>query len=138
MKRPEYFFWTAVLLSFLLWGSGEGAMPIPEEAVAAIGEAQASSPFLAFSLEAKAVAVYDAKTLRMLFERNADTILPLASVTKVMTAATALSLVPATTLIAVGADAIKQEGDSRFFVGEEWVLRDLLRFMLLESSNDAA
>ncbi len=138
MIKPEYFFWLAVLLSFSLWGNGGGAVSISENAVAAVTEAKASNPFLALSLEAKAVAVYDARLHRVLFEKNADTVLPLASVTKVMTAATALSLVPATTLVTVSADAIKQEGDSGFFVNEEWVLRDLLRFMLLESSNDAA
>lgn len=128
----------AVLLSFSLGGSGGGAMPTSESVVAAVAEAQAPNPFLALALEAKAVTVYDARLHRMLFEKDADIALPLASVTKVMTAATALSLVPATTLVTVSADAIKQEGDSGFFVNEEWRLRDLLRFMLLESSNDAA
>ena len=136
--KPEYFFWLAVLLSFSLWGSGGEAVPTPESAGAAVAEAKTPNPFLALALEAKAAMVYDAKTHTVLFEKDANRPLPLASVTKVMTAPTALSLVPATTLVTVSAAAIKQEGDSGFFVGEEWVLRDLLRFMLLESSNDAA
>ncbi len=136
--KPEYFFWGAMLLSLSLWWGG-GETPLVSDAeAAAVVQSQTANPFASLSLEAKAAVVYDAKTRRILFEKDANAVLPLASVAKVMTAATALSLVPATTLVTIGADAVKREGDSGFFVGEEWALRDLLRFMLLESSNDAA
>ena len=82
--------------------------------------------------------MYDAALDTTLFAKNATTSLPLASITKVMTATVALSLVPETTFIPIDLEAIKQEGDSGLRVGEKWLLRDLIKLMLVESSNDAA
>ncbi len=135
--RPEYFFWGALLLSLSLLFGG-GAPPAVADEATPSAPVASESAFTNLSLEAKAFSVYDMKTGRDLFADNADAVLPLASVAKVMTAATALSLIPETTLVTISAEAVGQEGDSHFFVGEQWVLRDLVRFMLLESSNDAA
>lgn len=135
--RPEYFFWGALLLSLSLLFGG-GAPPAVADEATPSAPVASESAFTHLSLEAKAFSVYDMKTGRDLFADNADAVLPLASVAKVMTAATALSLIPETTLVTISAEAVGQEGDSHFFVGEQWVLRDLVRFMLLESSNDAA
>ena len=96
------------------------------------------NPYQKLELEAKAVYVYDVKKERVLFEKNATEVLPLASITKVMTALTALSLVPETTDITISSEALKAEGDSGLKGGERWVLRDLLAFMLVKSSNDGA
>ena len=137
--RPEYFFWSAILVA--LFGVSPESLPTQLDVVGgktATTAVALSNPFEHVPLLAKAAVVYDAKTRRILFAKDADEPLPLASLTKVMTAMTALSLIPETTLIPIDREAIKQEGDGGFSLNEEWILRDLLRFMLLQSSNDAA
>lgn len=137
--KPEYFFWVAVVLALFL--SVQGSLPssISTETLASTASSSpVSNPFDSVKLEAKAAIVFDPQTNRLLFAKNATTSLPLASVTKVMTATVAMSLVPETTIITIDADAIKQEGDSKLKIGEKWLLRDLAKFMLIESSNDAA
>jgi D-alanyl-D-alanine carboxypeptidase len=90
------------------------------------------------SLGAKAAYVYDIRNHAALFSRNADAPLPLASLTKVMTALVALNTLPQNAVITIGGEALMEEGDSGLFAGERWVLSDLVRLMLVESSNDAA
>ncbi len=139
--RPEYFFWTAMLGLFSLFLFPTGTLPEPAHLKAAVvvaKEEAKENPYEKLALEAKAVYVYDVKNKKMLFEKNADEILPLASITKVMTALTALSLVPETTDITISSESLKAEGDSGLTGGERWVLRDLLAFTLIKSSNDGA
>ena len=140
--QPEYFFWAAVCLSLFFLMEPHGAALQNEVAAAAVGattpESIKENPFDSVELTAKAAYVYDLKAKRPLFSKNALEPLPLASITKIMTAATALSYIPETTYITIGMDAIAEEGDSGLKVGERWILRDLLKFMLLESSNDGA
>lgn len=138
MEHPEYFFWGAFMLAsslFLFPDTGARAAPKPHLAAASQAVAR---PYEKISLEAKAAVVFDARTRRFLFERNAHAVLPLASLTKIMTAAVALSLVPEATVIPIGAEALREEGDTGLQLGDEWLLRDLLTLMLLESSNDGA
>ena len=136
--HPEYFFWGAFVCALLLVVSPLEPTSSGETA-AVIGTLQAKeNPFTALVLTAKSAYVYDFKTKQALFARNEREIVPLASITKIMTAVTALSLVPETTYVTVTERAIKEEGDSGLRVGERWLLRDLLTFMLVESSNDSA
>ncbi len=97
-----------------------------------------SNPFSEVSLEAKAAYVFDAKTGKELYSLNSETLLPLASLTKIMTAITALSLVPEGMAITIDKKFLEEEGDSGFFVGESWDIKDLLGFTLVQSSNDGA
>lgn len=140
IRHPEYFFFAALLLAAVLFLRGGDAPAESQNALLAGAGAGAASvtPFDSLALHARSVFVYDWRTKEVLFERNADETFPLASVTKIMTAATALSLVPETLLIVVDARAVEEEGDSGLRVGERWLLRELVKKMLLESSNDAA
>jgi len=140
VKHPEYFFWGALLLcASVLYNPSPSALREEKQAVAGGTAAFAyRDPYIDVTLEARTAYVFDAKTGEALFERGATTTNPLASIAKVMTAAVALSLVPETTLIPVTSDAIMEEGDSGLQVGEQLVLRDLVAFMLVKSSNDAA
>lgn len=138
---PECFFWVAALGAFFLFLSPQKDLQFGQstEAIAAVVfEQPDENPYEQLELAAKAVYVYDTKTRRPLFAKNASKVLPLASITKIMTAVTALSLIPETTYIAISARAIEEEGDSNLKAGDRWLLRDLLTFMLIESSNDAA
>lgn len=96
------------------------------------------NPLQNIEIEAKAAIVYDLKRKKVLFEKNADKALPLASLTKVMTAVTALELVPDSSVVTIHSSFLKEEGDSGLHVNEDWKLRDLLDLSLVVSSNDAA
>ena len=137
--QPEYFFWAAVLCAlFLILQAPVPHTPDEAAAVALASEPPKEDAYKDVELKAKAAYVYDVQTEQPLFSKNALEELPLASITKVMTAATALSLIPDTTYISITDEAIRAEGNSGFYVGERWLLRDLLKFTLLQSSNDGA
>ncbi len=95
-------------------------------------------PFENISLSAKAALVWDIKNQKTLYALNADEPRALASLTKVMTALTADTLIPYYTVITINNEALKEEGDSGLFGNERWKLKDLLDFSLLVSSNDGA
>lgn len=90
------------------------------------------------NLEAKSACVFDLRTNKFIFELNGNTQLPLASLTKLMTALTAKENMPEGTIIEIADEAIAQEGNNGLIAGEKWLLKDLLRAMLISSSNDAA
>lgn len=76
---------------------------------------------------------------QFLFEKNADKILPIASLSKLITAAVALKNYDLSQKVTITQAIIKTESDIGFFrVGEEFTIEELLYSMLLESSNDAA
>ncbi|HWB34199.1 MAG TPA: hypothetical protein VG753_02700, partial [Candidatus Paceibacterota bacterium] len=90
------------------------------------------------ALTAKAAVIYDPGTKKILFAKNADASLPLASLTKLMSADAVLSTVSTTSQeITITHADLAPDGDWGFKPGEEWPLGDLLRFGLVASSNDA-
>lgn len=101
-----------------------------------IVEKPAERVFPQVSLHAKAAYVYDLREGKELFAKNADTRLPLASVTKLMSALVASSLLPEYGTVKVSSEALKAYGDSGLSAGEKWNLKSLLDFSLLTSSND--
>src|SRR3989344_4495601 len=96
------------------------------------------SPFSSLALEAKAAYVLDLNSGEVIFEKNSEVQLPLASLTKIMTAITALSIVPEGTVITIDKEDLELEGDSGLYADERWRLGDLLGLTLIESSNDGA
>ena len=96
----------------------------------------ASKPFPPPVLGAKAVYVYDARTRTVLFAKNENVCLPLASLTKVMSALVAEDSSPPYGIVTISEEALKAEGDSGLYRDEKWKLKDLLDFSLLTSSND--
>ena len=96
------------------------------------------NPFEHISFGARAVYVYDLLKDRVLFSKNEDERLPLASITKLMTALTARDHMNESSVVVLLKDDLLTEGDSGLRLGERWRLGDLLQMMLLVSSNDAA
>jgi D-alanyl-D-alanine carboxypeptidase len=96
------------------------------------------SPFDLLNLEAAAVYVYDPTSKRVIFEKRSEQQLPLASITKLMTAVVASESAPLYTTVSITKDDLSAEGNSGLKVGERWSLRDLLSFTLVSSSNDGA
>lgn len=90
------------------------------------------------SLQAQAAFVWDINAQRVLYQQAADEQLPLASITKLMTALIANELLTSTSTVTVSGDAINQDGASGLRTGEQFTLLDLSDLMLLTSSNDGA
>lgn len=99
---------------------------------------ESNNPFSGITLEAKAAYVYDMNSEKVLFALNETRVLPLASLTKLMTAVIASELLPSGTVVTVGKVDIESEGDSGLFMNERWKLSDIIGFTLMTSSNDGA
>lgn len=88
---------------------------------------------------AKAAVLMDRQTGLVLWARNADWRLPMASTTKIMTAMVILDhggdRLDEEVVVSEHADRV--EGSSQFATGETVRLRDLLRGALIRSSNEA-
>jgi len=88
---------------------------------------------------ARAVLVANGKTGGILFERNADKRLPMASITKVMTALVTLERAKPGEIVTIGRQApAVGEATIDLSPGEELPVRDLLAAALIQSANDAA
>lgn len=81
---------------------------------------------------------------RILFEKNSQETLPIASLTKLITALVVFDLDETYSffdLISITEETVEQEGSSKYrdlTIGEKLSVENLLYIMLLESSNDAA
>lgn len=88
---------------------------------------------------AKAYVVFDAQTGEIIFSEHADDSLPIASVTKLFTAASLLDTDLLDREVEVTEEDVATEGRAgKLVAGQKIKLRELLFPLLLESSNDAA
>ena len=90
------------------------------------------------SVSAQAAYVLDMQTGQVLFAKNEERVLPLASVTKLMTALLAHEILSEKTSIGVTYNAILQDGDSGLMGGERFSRETLSDMVLMTSSNDGA
>ncbi len=96
------------------------------------------NPFSSITLSARAAYVFDIETRAPLFAYNADAQLPLASLTKIMTALIAIEGAGKDSVVVMSKEAVGREGDHGFIVGEKWSVKDLIDATLTTSSNDGA
>src|SRR3989344_304709 len=90
-------------------------------------------------LSAKSALIYDTRSGRFLFEKNSDLKLPIASLTKIMSAVIVLEKTNLDDIVTISEDSIKVDGEKQdLYLGEKISIRNLLKLMLIESSNDAA
>jgi len=94
--------------------------------------------FQNINLQAGSAYVLDIKNNKVLFEKDANNVRPLASLTKLMTAFTADQTMSPTSTITISKEALAETGDNGLRAGEQWDLKTLLNFTLLTSSNDGA
>lgn len=87
---------------------------------------------------AKSAYVYDIVARRALYNKNADEVLPLASITKLMTGLLTHELLSESMPIDIPASAIKQDGDSGIREGDKVSVGSLTDYALMASSNDSA
>ena len=99
-----------------------------------------TSSFAAPSVSAQAALVLEQSTGRVLYEKNADSKLPMASTTKIITALVALeNAEQLDEPFKISATAAGVEGSSMYLeAGETMTLRELLYGLMLSSGNDAA
>ena len=114
--------------NFLAWGL------VVALVAAAVPKAEALAP------SASSVILMDARSGRVLYERNADEMRLIASITKLMTALVAVELEPDLSRpVTAKAEWLQTEGSSIYLSpGETVTVETLLYGLLLESGNDAA
>jgi len=100
---------------------------------AAVPDAFAQVP-----IQAKAAIVYDLVTGQVLFAKNADAQLPLASLTKLLTVYAALNELSPDTPITISANAARADYPRVFSAGQTFPFSDLARLTLTASLNDGA
>lgn len=86
----------------------------------------------------KAAVVYDVLNEEILFDKNADIQLPLASLTKIMMVFVARDILSEDAIVEINTNFLNEEGDSRLRDGQKWRLKDIIDLTLVESSNDGA
>jgi D-alanyl-D-alanine carboxypeptidase len=107
----------------------EKSVPVPPDE---------SNPYDFVNILGKSAVVYDVDEDKFLYEKNSEKVLPLASVTKLMTALVVYDSVDENKNIAIDPFALDTEGDSGLFANETWRVKDLMDFTLVTSSNDGA
>ncbi len=95
-------------------------------------------PFVGVEVAAESAFVWDVAKQRALFTKDSDLQLPLASITKLMTALVAYELLDETESIDISRDAIREIGNSGFSEGERFSFENLTNLTLIGSSNDGA
>lgn len=121
-----------LFVAFVVYKTG---IPLPVVQLAQYPSLMSISPD---KIKSKAAIVYDPQQQRILFQKNAAASLPLASLTKLMSAQTILNAVSTDTQITITRDDLKPEGDWGFAPGDKVTLSDLIKMALVASSNDAA
>lgn len=85
----------------------------------------------------KAISIYDLTRDKKIYGRNDTTMLPTASLLKIMTAIVAMEN-DTVGYTVINKESLKQLGDQGLSEGELWDTQELVKLMLISSSNDAA
>ena len=94
--------------------------------------------FSSLSLEAKAYMVYDMSTGDIVYAQNKNAQLPLASLSKIMTAVVVSENLLEDDVVTINREDLLVEGDNGLLEGESWTVKSLSDFTLTVSSNDGA
>jgi D-alanyl-D-alanine carboxypeptidase (penicillin-binding protein 5/6) len=98
-----------------------------------------SDPF-AVTIAAQTAIVWDVKNNTVLFDKESQKEVPLASLTKLMTALVGAQLAKETESMetVISRQHLNALGSNGLVADQTWDIYDLISFMLIESSNDAA
>lgn len=93
----------------------------------------------ALDISARSAILYEPVTRTVVFEKNSETKLPMASTTKIITAITAIENMNLKDIVTTSKKAADVEGSSIWLEeGEKQTLENLLFGLMLSSGNDAA
>lgn len=127
--------------SSALLATKETPLEVKVDTIPSVQETAATRHANAFaetSLEAKSAFVWDVTAQRVLFNKNADDVRPLASITKLMTALVSYELLDPEDRVSITDSALRVEGDSGLLEGERFTMENLVDLTLISSSNDGA
>ena len=116
----------------------ETAPPAPLATLSSETENPNLKRLAAVQIKGKAAYVYDIQAKKALYQKNPDEILPLASITKLMTALLTHELIANDTTIIIPKNAISSGGGSGLKADEQFTTQALSDYALLSSSNEAA
>jgi D-alanyl-D-alanine carboxypeptidase (penicillin-binding protein 5/6) len=122
----------------------DNAPAVPKKEIIQEEPTNPNDPFSGIRLRAASAIVFDIENDKVLFEKNADTSRPLASITKVVTAMVAAQEAKRAedagipVQLAIRAEDLAKEGDSGLLQGELWKVDSLNDLTLVVSSNDGA
>ena len=96
-------------------------------------------PIAAVSVSAQSAILIDAQSGKVLYEKDSNKVLPMASTTKIMTALVAIENFDLDMTVVIPRAATGIEGSSVYLCeGERLTLRQLVYALMLSSANDAA
>jgi len=107
-------------------------------AAAATQLAAERTAFSSISITAQSAIVVDISTGAVLYERNADTQLPLASLTKVPLVLAVSEVLPSDSVIALLSEIPASSQAGSIPAGSHWRVKDLINYTLAASSNEGA
>lgn len=91
------------------------------------------------TIAAKSALVFDTASQRVLFNKNSSARLPIASLTKVLSAVVVIENFSLEEIVTVYDSTLRVDGEKQdLYSGEKISIRNLLKLMLIESSNDSA
>ncbi|MFZ3020070.1 MAG: serine hydrolase [Minisyncoccia bacterium] len=96
------------------------------------------SAFKDIQIEGQSAVVYNINTKKIIYEKDALSVRPLASVTKLMTALAASRALNNEGTIEISRSDVRTQGDSGLKVGEKFSFQKLVDFTLTISSNDGS
>lgn len=109
--------------------------PVSEPSYFPIYDSKTEKPVL----DAKSGLVYDTRSGRFLFAKNPRIKLPVASLTKILSAVVVLENINIQDIVVIPKEVIRvDDAKQSLYLGEEITVENLLKLMLIESSNDAA
>ncbi len=92
-----------------------------------------------FANSAKAACVMERDSERVLYAKNENAQLPMASTTKIVTAIVVIENCSLDDIVTINKEAVGVEGSSVYLKeGEKWTVKDLLYGLMLRSGNDCA
>ena len=147
MTRNTKIFLGACLTSFALWFLTSTGIPALSDTSASDAPSEETLPTLRPEVAPPDIRAKAAFSLlvtpegkeQVLFAKNQDEALPIASLTKLMTALVSLESYDFEEQVLVSAHAIAQEGDQGMLLeGQKLSVQEMLYPLLLQSSNDAA
>lgn len=127
-------------LSALVSTGEEAVATVSSNVIEAVGGDETTAPerFEDLELTATAATVVDTVTGKVLFTQSEDRVLPLASVTKLMTALVAHEILAPDATVTVSEAALRQYGVSGLLENEIFDRQSLSDMVLMSSSNDGA
>lgn len=110
-------------------------LPVSETSYLPILDSNFERPVVA----AKSALVFNVKSGKYLYQKNIKDKLPIASLTKLLTAAVILENFDLDQTVTITGEVLKIDGEKQtLYKGEKITVENLLKMIIIESSNDAA